>query len=118
MSKSVAKSSLLLGAALGGEGAGGRGLRTTGPREEVDGVAVDVTAVEVGLVFDGIGFHQQDGRRINARHHNRKTTNFLFADGHVDNVPTKQLPQTPTSPSNSLSAAVNDGYKPKLRLDQ
>jgi prepilin-type N-terminal cleavage/methylation domain-containing protein/prepilin-type processing-associated H-X9-DG protein len=89
----------------------------TGVFEKLNKLTTIRPSADVGLIFDGIGFHQQDGRRINARHHNRKTTNFLFADGHVDNVPTTQLPQTPTSPS-SLVAPVNDGYKPKLRLDQ
>lgn len=71
-------------------------------------------ASEIVMVFDGIGFHQQDGRRVNARHFGNTRTNFLFADGHVDGALTSDIPVNTTS--NSLSQF--EGYRPRFRLDK
>lgn len=70
------------------------------------------TSSELGLIFDGIDFHQQKPAHINARHHNQQTTNMLFADGHVENFRTSQIPD-----HGSLSDADHEKIVPRLRLD-
>ena len=72
-------------------------------------------SAELAIVYDGIGFHQQDGRRINARHSKGKRSNFLFADGHVESAVTNQIPVTPAG--SSLVGVVTNPYKPRLRID-
>lgn len=69
-------------------------------------------ATEIGMVFDGVDFHHQRPMNINARHHNQRTTNMLFADGHVENFQTNQIPD-----SGSLSDADHENIVPRLRLD-
>ncbi len=69
-------------------------------------------ASELGLIYDGSDFHQQNPQNINARHHGQKTTNMLFADGHVENFQTSQIPET-----YSLSHDLQRNIVPRLRLD-
>ncbi|QOV88254.1 prepilin-type N-terminal cleavage/methylation domain-containing protein [Humisphaera borealis] len=52
-------------------------------------------ASDMVFLFDGLfGFNylSTNPNRINARHNNRKITNFLFCDGHAESIPTKTLP--------------------------
>lgn len=52
-------------------------------------------ASDVVFLFDGLfGFNylSTNANRINARHNNKKITNFLFCDGHAESIPTKSLP--------------------------
>ncbi len=70
---------------------------------------------ELAIIYDGIGFHQQDGRRINARHSKGKRTNFLFADGHVEPMLTSAIPVTPAG--SSLVGVVTNPYRPRMRID-
>jgi prepilin-type N-terminal cleavage/methylation domain-containing protein/prepilin-type processing-associated H-X9-DG protein len=88
---------------------------------------------EVVLMFDGIGvvnYHQQNANRISARHGStgNRRTNFLFADGHVASVLTRDLPGGAGDANNGAGAAgaqatfslanLKNYPYPKFRLDQ
>jgi len=68
---------------------------------------------ELGMIYDGSGFHQQRPENFNARHYGMTATNLLFADGHVENFRTSQIPQ-----GGQLSQAEYDNIVPRMRLDR
>ena len=84
---------------------------------------------EMALIFDGIQCHDFNTNNISARHGRGKTqTNVLFADGHAETIPSKQLPtggastggwggNQNTSDLRSATTLVNSTF-PKWRLDQ
>jgi prepilin-type processing-associated H-X9-DG protein len=49
-------------------------------------------SAEVAMLFDGIRTLDGISTRINARHNSKRTTNFLFADGHCENLNLSVLP--------------------------
>jgi prepilin-type processing-associated H-X9-DG protein len=80
------------------------------------------------MIFDGIQAHDWNTNKIAARHGKGKTqTNFLFADGHAETVPSKQLPNggdsaawdgnESTSDLRSVETLANSPF-PKWRLVQ
>ena len=84
-------------------------------------------SAELALVFDGLIMLdlQNSTARINARHNNKKYTNFLMADGHAETIPTKQTPQFWGSASQQAALWRNSNLSvfapyphPKWRLDQ
>ena len=85
-------------------------------------------AGEMAMIYDGIQMHDFNTNKIAARHGRGKTqTNFLFADGHAETVPSKSLPTGGASSvwdgdeltSDLRSAATLAKYPfPKWRLDQ
>ena len=85
-------------------------------------------AGEMAMIYDGIQMHDFNTNKISARHGRGKTqTNFLFADGHAETVPSKSLPNggansgwdgnQSTSDLRSVDTLVNSPF-PKWRLDQ
>ena len=88
-------------------------------------------AGDIVLIFDGIGgvnLQTVNANRINARHGTsprNKYTNLLFADTHVESMPTKDLPggiddaNQPGGVAQTFSLANLSNYPhPKWRLDQ
>ena len=87
-------------------------------------------SAEMAMIFDGIQMHDFNTNKIAARHGRNKTqTNFLFADGHAETVPSAKLPTGGASTawdgdeaSSDLRSADELGRKgftfPKWRLDQ
>ena len=85
---------------------------------------------ELALMYDGLRLLDGDFRLVNARHNNKKITNFLFGDFHSESVQTSRLPrqpteQPPTGPSLSRAqiggtdpSVFNPWPYPKWRLDQ
>jgi prepilin-type processing-associated H-X9-DG protein/prepilin-type N-terminal cleavage/methylation domain-containing protein len=49
------------------------------------------------MIYDGVGPHNQVLTRVNARHGNKKSTNILFGDGHVQTVPVATFKAWPTA---------------------
>ena len=43
------------------------------------------------LLYDGVSFHNQLTAMVNARHMKFTRTNVLYADGHAETVPTKEI---------------------------
>jgi prepilin-type N-terminal cleavage/methylation domain-containing protein/prepilin-type processing-associated H-X9-DG protein len=85
-------------------------------------------AGEMAMIYDGIQMHDFNTNKISARHgKNRTLVNFLFADGHAESIPAKQLPNGGASSAwdgdetssdlRSAATLVNSPY-PKWRLDQ
>ena len=66
----------------------------------------------IPLFFDGIGFHEQDGRRFNARHAGGKLTNFAYADGHCATTSPKPIPLIIGG-----DPPATYGYDPRVRID-
>ena len=87
-------------------------------------------AGEMAMLFDGVQAHDYDTNRISARHgRNKVQTNFLFADGHCETVPSKSLPNgggssgtnwAGTMATSDLRAPefLQNSPFPKWRLDQ
>jgi prepilin-type processing-associated H-X9-DG protein len=81
-------------------------------------------AGEMAMIFDGFQIHDYNTNNISARHGRRKTqTNFLFADGHAETVPTKSLPNGGAGGNMSTSdlrspVELQKSPFPKWRLDQ
>jgi prepilin-type processing-associated H-X9-DG protein/prepilin-type N-terminal cleavage/methylation domain-containing protein len=103
------------------------------PMTELTKVTQIKKSGETILVFDGRMWNADvNPNRINARHNNRTTTNVLFVDGHVENLPTfvgrpeninaSSLTQTLNFPVKFSLSAYNtaNGIKayPRWRLDQ
>ena len=85
-------------------------------------------SAQLALVFDGLIMLdlQNSTSRINARHNNKKYTNFLMADGHAETIETKSLPQWHKNFTVAQQAAMwrqadlsvfNAYPHPKWRLD-
>jgi prepilin-type processing-associated H-X9-DG protein/prepilin-type N-terminal cleavage/methylation domain-containing protein len=74
------------------------------------------------LLFDGLRLLDADSNRINARHNNKRTTNFLFADGHCESIPTEMTPTLTTAQWRGTNGNTLDVFKqwpyPLWRLDQ
>jgi prepilin-type N-terminal cleavage/methylation domain-containing protein/prepilin-type processing-associated H-X9-DG protein len=49
-------------------------------------------SAQLALMFDGVRYLEGDSDRINARHNNKRITNFLFADGHCESIATEHTP--------------------------
>ena len=76
-------------------------------------------AAEVAMLFDGIRTLDGISTRINARHNNKRTTNFLFADGHGESIPTQNTPDLTEAQWTGKDLTVfNQWPTPKWRLDQ
>jgi prepilin-type N-terminal cleavage/methylation domain-containing protein/prepilin-type processing-associated H-X9-DG protein len=76
-------------------------------------------AAEVAMLFDGIRTLDGISSRINARHNNRRTTNFLFADGHCESIPTENTPDLTEAQWTGTDLTVFNRWPiPKWRLDQ
>lgn len=85
-------------------------------------------AGEMAMIYDGIQMHDFNTNKISARHGKKKTqTNFLFADGHAETVPSASLPIGGAATAwdgdettSELRSAVELGKHPypKWRLDQ
>jgi len=85
-------------------------------------------AGEMAMIFDGIQMHDFNTNKIAARHGRNKTqTNFLFADGHAETVPSKSLPNGGAATAWDGDEATSDLRSPielqkspfpKWRLDQ
>jgi prepilin-type processing-associated H-X9-DG protein/prepilin-type N-terminal cleavage/methylation domain-containing protein len=76
-------------------------------------------SAEVAMLFDGIRSLDLKSTRINARHNNKRTTNFLFADGHCESIPTENTPElTDAQWSGTDLTVFNQWPHPKWRLDQ
>jgi len=87
-------------------------------------------AGEMAMIFDGIQMHDFNTNKISARHGRGRTiTNFLFADGHAESLPSKSLPtggaaatwnpgtNSATSDLRSADTLQKTPF-PKWRLDQ
>jgi len=76
-------------------------------------------AAEVAMLFDGIRTLDGISTRINARHNNKRTTNFLFADGHCESIPTENTPDLTEAQWTGTDLTVFNRWPiPKWRLDQ
>jgi prepilin-type processing-associated H-X9-DG protein len=85
-------------------------------------------AGEMAMIYDGIQMHDFNTNKISARHGRGKTqTNFLFADGHAETVPSKSLPNGGANTvwdgmesTSDLRSAIElqKAPFPKWRLDQ
>ena len=80
---------------------------------------------EMVSLFDGLlgtNYCSLNANRINARHNNKKYTNFSFLDGHVESLQTKDLPggsSTASSPVSAFTVANLAAFPfPKWRTDQ
>jgi prepilin-type N-terminal cleavage/methylation domain-containing protein/prepilin-type processing-associated H-X9-DG protein len=83
---------------------------------------------ELALMYDGLRLLDGEfDKGVNARHNNKKITNFLFADFHCESIDTKRLPNGPQEPAPRLTRAQVGGTDPtvfnpwpypKWRLDQ
>jgi prepilin-type N-terminal cleavage/methylation domain-containing protein/prepilin-type processing-associated H-X9-DG protein len=58
------------------------------------------------LMWDGVRYFDSYVERITARHNNKRTTNFLFADGHSESIPRDKLPKDQTD----ITEAVLKSY--------
>jgi prepilin-type processing-associated H-X9-DG protein len=100
--------------------------------EIVGGPMIKVSKIkkagEMAMIYDGIQMHDFNTNKISARHGRNKTqTNFLFADGHAETVPSKSLPNggansgwdgnESTSDLRSAQELAKSPF-PKWRLDQ
>jgi prepilin-type N-terminal cleavage/methylation domain-containing protein/prepilin-type processing-associated H-X9-DG protein len=76
----------------------------------------------LAIMFDGVRYLDANSNRINARHNNKRTTNFLFADGHCESWPTENTPQLTTAQWRGTGGNTLDVFKqwpyPLWRLDQ
>jgi prepilin-type N-terminal cleavage/methylation domain-containing protein/prepilin-type processing-associated H-X9-DG protein len=70
-------------------------------------------ASDLIMVFDGIYVLNLNMNRVNARHNNHKSTNFLYADGHADSQLTSIVPSDIT---NLTKLALHP--RPHWRMDQ
>ena len=76
-------------------------------------------ASELVLMFDGLRMLDANSNRINARHNNKKYTNFLMADGHCITLETTSTPQLSTAQWQQADKSIFNAWpSPKWRLDQ
>lgn len=74
---------------------------------------------ELVLMYDGIRQHNLKTSRISARHHRKRYTNLLMADGHCVSVETKSLPELSETEFGGDDLGVFAATPfPKWRLDQ
>jgi prepilin-type processing-associated H-X9-DG protein/prepilin-type N-terminal cleavage/methylation domain-containing protein len=73
---------------------------------------------ELALLFDGMFMNHTNVNpaRVAARHNNRRTTNILFLDGHVEGLDNKTLPKLSTD--YTLATLGAKFPHPKWRMDQ
>lgn len=45
----------------------------------------------LAMIYDGVNFHSQQVKAVNARHIKKTRTNIVFADGHASSVDTKEI---------------------------
>jgi prepilin-type N-terminal cleavage/methylation domain-containing protein/prepilin-type processing-associated H-X9-DG protein len=78
------------------------------------------SSATLAMVYDGVSFHNQELRNVNARHSKQTRTNILYADGHADTVNAKDivnLTETRNSPTAYLKKYVPQGMRFILRPD-
>ena len=75
---------------------------------------------KICLLFDGLRYlNPNNVHRINARHNNKRITNFLFADGHAESIDTKSTPDlTVNQWRNGPITQFEQWPHPLWRLDQ
>ena len=77
---------------------------------------------EVAMLFDGLRAHSYNTNNISLRHGNKKYANFMFADGHAEQIGADSLPDGRLRADSDLRsadalAAKNKTF-PLWRLDQ
>jgi prepilin-type processing-associated H-X9-DG protein len=71
------------------------------------------------MMFDGVRYFDSFVERIHARHNSNRITNFLFADGHCEMLPTASMPKLTEPQFKGDDLSVFDPYPfPRFRLDQ
>lgn len=76
-------------------------------------------ASQLAMMWDGVRYFDSQVERIHARHNSRRTTNFLFADGHADSLQTASMPKLTRTQFIGDDLSVFDPYPfPHFRLDQ
>jgi prepilin-type processing-associated H-X9-DG protein/prepilin-type N-terminal cleavage/methylation domain-containing protein len=80
------------------------------------------------IMYDGLrwldggdGASQQDHNHVSFRHNNRKSANFLFADGHCETLPKSVLPNLTDAQIKNLNKGVTSLLPwphPQWRLDK
>jgi prepilin-type processing-associated H-X9-DG protein/prepilin-type N-terminal cleavage/methylation domain-containing protein len=75
---------------------------------------------EMAMLFDGLRSHNYNTYNISLRHNGKRYANFMFADGHAEQIHGDQLPTGSTITDSDLrSAATLQPYPfPLWRLDQ
>ena len=77
---------------------------------------------EVAMLFDGLRAHSYNTNNISLRHGNKNYANFMFADGHAEQIGADSLPEGRLRADSDLRsadalAAKNKTF-PLWRLDQ
>ena len=76
-------------------------------------------ASQLAMMWDGVKYFDSYVERIHARHNSNRITNFLFADGHCESLPTASMPKLTEPQFKGDDLSVFDPWPhPRFRLDQ